>query len=85
MGMRFNLVSANWLAHLLDPEIPIPKMQEPWMEKETLRLFLKKVERQFYSSRERELHFGALVREAIESLDSPYALRKLRRDLSYRH
>lgn len=40
MGLRFDLRMANWLAHVLDERMPIPKLENDWEEREALMKFL---------------------------------------------
>lgn len=69
MGMRFNLSSANWLAYLLEPKARIPKLGEDWEEKETLRIFLRKLSNRFYSSRQTEFYLKQIANRAERLLD----------------
>src|SRR4051812_31957792 len=93
MGLRFDLDTVNWLAYLLQPGAAVPRFKEPWMEKEALRLFLKKLEQQFHSSRRRELEFAEYVHRAQRILEEVQyrqgevpasILRELRHDLGDR-
>lgn len=67
--MRFNLSSANWLAYLIEPNARVPKLGESWEERETLRLFLRKLSKRFYSSRRSEYRFEQLAHRAERFLD----------------
>jgi hypothetical protein len=94
MGLRFDLTTANWLAYLIEPGAPLPRMDNPWMEREALRRFLDKLEHQFYSSHRRESEFRNIVgnaRSLLHRLDdtgpegsSSFVLEELRRDLGNR-
>jgi hypothetical protein len=93
-GIRFDISIANWLAYLIEPEAPIPRMESPWMERETLRMFLYRLRNQFYSTKRREREFSRTVEGAerlLHELDStgsnripPQILSELRADLGAR-
>jgi hypothetical protein len=93
MGLRFDLDTANWLAYLLQPGAAVPRFKEKWMEREALRLFLRKLEQRFYSSRRREIEFADYVHRAQRLLEEvqyregeipAFILQELRRDLGDR-
>lgn len=61
MGLRFDMASANWVAHLLQPGGTVPAMEDRWQETETLRMFLQKMKDRFYSTPSHESHFASVV------------------------
>jgi 3',5'-cyclic AMP phosphodiesterase CpdA len=61
MGLRFDLNAANWVAHLTDGKIPLPSLDEPWAEVESVRMLLHKLCDGFYSSRFIEHEFLELI------------------------
>lgn len=69
MGLRFGLETANWLAYLLQPDASVPRLEDPWQEREALRLFLEKLDRHFYSSHRREREFAQYVDRARRILE----------------
>lgn len=52
MGLHFDLRAANWVAYLIDPKRPLPRLGEQWEEAETLRIFLRSLREDFLSSLE---------------------------------
>jgi hypothetical protein len=44
MGLRFDLASANWVAHILDPSGVPPRLGNEHDERETLRRVIRKLE-----------------------------------------
>ncbi|HVM60957.1 MAG TPA: metallophosphoesterase [Verrucomicrobiae bacterium] len=69
MGLRFDLKSANWLAYLLQPGAPIPRLDQASEEKETLRLFFGKLRHNFYSSPKSQFDFRQRAERALMLLD----------------
>ena len=91
MGLRFDIQVANWVAHLVEPELSVPEADESF-QRQALRAFLEQVEEGFSSSRQRERQFRKLTsatRRIIERIQSErvasgQVLRDLRRFFSYR-
>lgn len=54
MGIRIDLKAANWLAYLIESDIPLPEFENPSNEKKILSAFLKQLLRGFRSSPYRE-------------------------------
>jgi hypothetical protein len=91
MGIRFDLQTANWLAYLIERNAPVPRMEDPVMEREALQLFLSNLGERFYSSRGREQEFKSKVDKAYSMLHEidrrsselipPSVLSELRADL----
>jgi hypothetical protein len=78
MGLRFDLRIANWLAHVLDERMPVPKLSNDWEEQEALGNFLRSLRDRdrFYSSPWGRRRFEDIV-DAAEKLlkrrDEPLA------------
>lgn len=72
MGLRFDLSVANWIAHLIQPGVPIPRLSDERTERETIRHFLKKLNENFYSNSVGKREFKAQVRNALESVSSKW-------------
>src|SRR2546423_14552248 len=70
MGIRFDMRTANWLAYLLQPNANIPSLDTPWLEKEALRVFLRKLDQRFMSSRSREDELERRAKTALEMLEA---------------
>ena len=92
MGIRFDLASANWIAHLIDASPSAPPSLEGWEERETLRIFLEKLRDNFYSTRpyiwefrERLEHASDLLRRAeTDRVAAEHLLREIRTFLADR-
>ncbi len=90
MGLRFDLRIANWLAHVLDERMPIPKLNNDWEEREALRNFLWSFRERdrFYSSPSGRRDFQHVMHKAdrlFESNEPTYeVLSELRRFLGER-
>jgi hypothetical protein len=50
VGLRFDLRIANWLAHVLDERMPVPRLEGKWEEQEALHKFISNLRERFYSS-----------------------------------
>lgn len=73
MGLRFDLRTASWLAHMLQPGTPVPQLDNPTEERETLGLFLGQLRDGFYSSQRFEIAFRQRAERAsvlLEMLES---------------
>lgn len=70
MGLRFDITSANWVAHLLQPGAAVPAMEESWKEAETLRIFLWKLRDRFYSTPFNEQNFRRIVERSDRMLQT---------------
>jgi hypothetical protein len=89
MGLRFDLRIANWLAHVLDERMPIPKLENEWEEREALRYFVSGLRERFYSSPGGRQRFDDVLRRTEllirpEGKPSPKVLADLRRFLGDR-
>jgi len=62
MGLRFDIRIANWLAHVLDEQAPIPQLGNEWETAGALRLFFDQLRDRFYSPPWRKHEFGELIR-----------------------
>ncbi len=71
MGFRFDLETVNWLAYLIQPDAPLPTLQNKWREKDALRKFLNRLSGRFYSARRVEGDFDDLAHKAHKLLASP--------------
>lgn len=70
MGIRFDMASANWIAHLLHPSAQLPSLGDSFTEWDTLRAFLRKIQYGFYSSPYGAARFRDMVMYAEAMLDS---------------
>ena len=70
MGLRFDLRIANWLAHVLDERMPVPKLNNDWEEREALGNFLRSLQDRdrFYSSPRGRRRFDNIVDASIRLL-----------------
>jgi UDP-2,3-diacylglucosamine pyrophosphatase LpxH len=68
MGLQFDIETANWVAHLLQPDSPLPVLERS-REIETLRHFLRKARRRFYSASFSQKYFYSMVDAAESMLD----------------
>jgi hypothetical protein len=90
MGLRFDLASANWVAHILDPSGVPPRLGNEHEERETLRRVIRKLEHSFFSSGPWEFEFrdrAHRVERLLEHSDGAppeILLRELREFLGYR-
>jgi hypothetical protein len=69
MGLHFDLRAANWVAYLIDPKRPLPRLSEDYQEAETLRIFLRNFRENFFSSLEYRRHFRFEAEEAMVALE----------------
>jgi len=86
MGLRFDLQAANWIAYLTQPDSEMPSLEEPWMERETLSEFLRRLQHDFFSSPFRERQFRELADTAAAmsqtlDVDRPASFARLLRDI----
>lgn len=47
MGIRIDLKAANWLAYLIESDIPLPEFENPSNEKKILSAFFKTIVERF--------------------------------------
>ncbi len=69
MGFRFSIEHANWLAHVLQPSGATPELEHEFERTETLRSFLKNIERNFYGSRRHREDLHYRWRDALHDID----------------
>jgi hypothetical protein len=69
MGLVMDLRVANWVAHLIQPESPVPRLSNPWEEREALQYFLYKMAEGFVSSPERITEMKRLAEDARQKLN----------------
>lgn len=69
MGFRFSIEHANWLANVLQPSGSLPELDHDFERSETLRMFIKNIEKNFYGSRSHreELHYRLM--DALHDID----------------
>lgn len=89
MGLRFDLRVANWLAHVLDERMPIPKLDNEREEREALGYFLSGLGDRFYSSPLGRQEFYEVLHRTKALIDvglnpSPHVLADLRTFLGNR-
>ena len=87
MGLRFDLRIANWLAHVLDERMPVPRLENEWEEREALQKFLSNLGEGFYSSSWGLDRFKDVLDKAerVARQEEPRAaLHELRRFLGHR-
>ena len=68
MGLVMDLRVANWVAHLIQPEAPVPRLENQWEEKDALQYFLQKMAEGFVSSPERLEEMKRLAEIALRKL-----------------
>ncbi|MCC6969608.1 MAG: metallophosphoesterase [Phycisphaerales bacterium] len=75
MGLRFDLACANWVAHLIEPDSRVPKLDMEGAEGEAVRMFLRQLRDNFMSSPRVEYRFSRLIHD----IDLDWELRHRRR------
>ncbi len=71
MGLRFKLDfnTANWLAYLIQPRAPMPRIPSPQIEREALQNFVSQLENRFYSTPRRESQFQRRVDQTLRLIE----------------
>lgn len=70
MGISIDLSTVNWLAHILQPNRPIPRLKDPFQERQSLKIFLERLPDQFLSSKKSEHRVRQVASEALTQLRS---------------
>lgn len=77
MGLQFDLETANWMAFVIDRELPIPQLESS-SQREKLLTFLDTFRERFFSSATREAELSEAAHRVrdrlIESWDDPKAI-----------
>jgi hypothetical protein len=68
MGLVMDLRIANWVAHLIEPGAPVPRLTNRFEEREGLQYFLHQMAQGFVSSPERMQELKGLTTSALDKL-----------------
>jgi len=68
MGLVMDLRIANWVAHLIEPDAPVPRLTNRFEEREGLQYFLHQMAQGFVSSPERMQELKGLTTSALDKL-----------------